>query len=197
MTNRENQKRLDKLAMRYLAAIDAGDFDTLADLWVRASDDPDLCELLHGLNATLAEEDSQAAGDAVVARIEQHMRSAEIIKVVARIEQHMRSAEIIKPTEGPLTVAEVADHLRKHPPPGLTIDELALNDALRRAAEVVPGDLGLSRVVEWGTRFGTAPEAYWRAFRQAALKLRMRQESAASYQMAARPTKPKPPEGKS
>jgi len=181
MTNRENQKRLDKLAMRYLAAIDAGDFDTLADLWVRASDDPDLCELLHGLNATLAEEDSQAAGDAVV----------------ARIEQHMRSAEIIKPTEGPLTVAEVADHLRKHPPPGLTIDELALNDALRRAAEVVPGDLGLSRVVEWGTRFGTAPEAYWRAFRQAALKLRMRQESAASYQMAARPTKPKPPEGKS
>lgn len=181
MTNRENQKRLDKLAMRYLTAIDAGDFDTLSDLWARASDDPDLGEMLHGLNATLAEEDRQAAGDAVV----------------AAIEQHMPSAEIIKPADGPLTVAEVADHIRKNPPPGLTIDELALNDELRRSAETVPGDLGLTRVVEWGMRFGTAPEAYWRAFRQAALKLRMRRESGASYQMAARSTKPKPPEGKS
>lgn len=181
MTNRENQKRLDKLAMRYLTAIDAGDFDTLTELWARADDDPDLCEMLHGLNATLAEEDKRAAGDAVV----------------AAIEQHMPSAEIVKPAEGPLTVADVADHLRRNPPPGLTIDELALNDDLRRSTEVIPNDLGITRVVEWGRRFGAAPEAYWRAFRQAALKLRMRRESAETYQMAARSTKPKPPEGKS
>ena len=181
MTNRENQKRLDKLAMRYLTAIDAGDFDTLAELWARAADDPDLSEMLHGLNATLAEEDKQAAGDAVV----------------AAIEQHMPSAEIVKPATGPLTVADVADHLRKNPPAGLTIDALALNDDLRRSTESVPAELGLTQVVEWGRRFGTAPEAYWRAFRQAAIKLRMRRESAETYQMAARPTKPKPPEGKS
>ena len=80
MTSRENQKRLDKLAMRYLTAIDAGDFNTLAELWDRAGDDPDLCEMLHGLNATLADETNQAAGDAVVAAIEQHMPRAQIVK---------------------------------------------------------------------------------------------------------------------
>ena len=91
----------------------------------------------------------------------------------------------------------MANHIRKNPPPGLTIDELALNDTLLRSAETVPQELGISQVVHWGRRLGSAPEAYWRAFRQAALKLRMRRESAETYQMAARPTKPKPPEGKS
>lgn len=176
MTDRENQKRLDKLAMRYLAAIDAGDFGTLDDLWARAADDPDLCEMLHGLNATLAEGDRQAAGDAVV----------------AAVRQHLPSAEIVEPAGGPLTVAEVADHLRRHPPPGLTADDLKLNDVLRAAAQDVPTELGISQVVAWGRRFGTAPEAYWRAFREAALDLWMQRTSADNYQMAARPDRPKP-----
>jgi hypothetical protein len=179
MTDRENQKRLDTLAMRYLAAIDAADFDALDELWTQAANDSDLHEMLHGLNETLATDD-ESAGNAVV----------------GEIRKHMPSAEIVAPVEGPLTIAEVAEHIRKHPPPGLTIDELALNDLLNRTNDAIPAELGLSQVVEWGRRFGSAPESYWRAFRQAAIKLRMRRESAENYQMAARPTKPKPPEGK-
>jgi hypothetical protein len=181
MTNRENQKRLDKFAMRYLTAIDAGDFDTLSDLWARAADDPDLCEMLHELNATLATEDREAATNAVV----------------AAIEQHMPSAEVVRPAVGPLTVAEVADHIRKNPPPGLTTDDLRINDILRGSAQVVPAELGISQVVAWGRQFGSAPEPYWRAFREVALDLWMRRTSADNYQMAARPQRPNPPGDKS
>jgi hypothetical protein len=48
-------------------------------------------------------------------------------------------------------------------------------------------------VVRWGTRFGSAPEAYWRAFRDVALDLWMQRTSAGEYQMAARPQRPQRP----
>ena len=82
---------------------------------------------------------------------------------------------------------------RRHPPAGLTTDDLRLNDVLRRTTEAVPEELGISQVIRWGTRFGTAPEAYWRAFREVALDLWMQRSSAEHYQMAARPQRPKRP----
>ena len=54
MNERENQQRLDKLAMKYLTAIDAGDFDTIDVLWMQAEHDADLGEMLHELNAEVA-----------------------------------------------------------------------------------------------------------------------------------------------
>ena len=62
-------------------------------------------------------------------------------------------------------------------------------------AQLAPTDLGMSQVLEWGRQFGSLPETYWRAFRQTALKLRMRRESDLHYQTAARQTKRKRPEG--
>jgi hypothetical protein len=182
MTDRENQRRLDDLALRYLAALETEDFDAIGALWEQAADDSDLDVMLHGLNAEIVAEQE---------REEQAVTRA----VTDQIERHMPSAEVIRPVVGPLTVAEVAECIRRHPPAGLTTDDLQLNDVLRRRTEVVPVELGLSQVLRWGTSFGSAPEAYWRAFRQTALKLRMRGANEAEYRMAARPTKPRPPEG--
>ncbi len=181
MTDRENHHRLDELALRYLAAVETEDFDTIGALWEQAADDPDLDAMLHGLNAELAAEQERQEQDSLAAA------------VVEQVERHMPSAEVMRPTTGPLTVAEVAEYIRRHPPAGLTVDDLRLNDVLRKATDPVPEALGISQVIRWGTRFGTAPEAYWRAFREAALDLWMQRSSAEHYQMAARPQRPKRP----
>src|SRR5262245_35420936 len=101
MTNRENQHRLDRLGLQYLAAVEAEDFDTIDALWRQAAGDADLDAMLHGLNAELvAEQDAQ-----------EHAAIASA--VLGSIEQHMPSAEILRPTTGPLTVAEVAEFIRR------------------------------------------------------------------------------------
>lgn len=184
MTNRENQHRLDRLAMTYLAAIERGDFDAIDALWDQAADDFDLSEMLHGLNVELTNEQDESE----TVRIDR--------AVLEMLEKHLPSSEVVRSTSTGVSVREVADHLRRNPPAGLTADDVLLNDRLRTVLEEVPADLGISKVVDWGERFGVASDAYWRAFRHSALKLRMQRESEANYQMAARPTKPKPPERK-
>jgi hypothetical protein len=181
MTNRENQHRLDRLALQYFAAVETEDFDTIRALWEQAADDTDLDAMLHGLNAELVAE-QEARESATIASV-----------VLDTIDKHMPSAEVIRPTTGPLTVAEVAEHIRRHPLAGLTTDDLTINDVLRKATEEVPTELGISQLVRWGTRFGFAPEAYWRAFREVALDLWMQRTSAENYQLAARPQRPKAP----
>lgn len=54
--HREEERRLDRLAMRYLTAFDADDFDTLSALWHLAETDAGLCQALLDLNAALAGE---------------------------------------------------------------------------------------------------------------------------------------------
>ena len=181
MTNRENEHRLDQLALKYLAAVDTEDFDTIGALWEQAADDADLDAMLHGLNAELVAE-QEAQENATIASV-----------VLDTIDKNMPSAKVIRPTTDPLTVAEVAEHIRRHPPAGLTTDDLRINDVLRKATEVVPTQLGISQVIRWGTQFGSAPEAYWRAFREVALDLWMQRTSAENYQLAARPQRPKRP----
>jgi hypothetical protein len=47
--------------------------------------------------------------------------------------------------------------------------------------------LGLSKLVAWAEAlFGPAPMEYWKAFRQAALKLELRRNAEVQYQLAAR-----------
>jgi hypothetical protein len=181
--NRERQRQLDLLAAQFIAALDAGDFDAVARLWALAADDAEL-------EACLVET-AEALGEAY----DQEALAAAGEQVTDLIEKHMPSAEVMRPAAGPLTAADVAEHLRRHPPAGLTADELMLNEKLRQAADELPAELGLTPLLEWGRRFGDIPDAYWRAFRQTALTLRMRRESEAHYQLAARQTKPRRPGG--
>src|SRR5262249_57344999 len=101
MTNRENQRRLDSLAMLYLTALEGGDFEAIDDLWNKAEGDPDLSEMLHGLNAEFA------------AQQDAHAEAAASEQIVGAIEKHMPSAEVIRPAAGPVTMAEVAEIIRK------------------------------------------------------------------------------------
>lgn len=180
MTDRENQQRLDRLAMKYLAATEAEDFETISALWEQAADDADVDAMLHGLHAEIVAEQDAQEHEAIASA------------VLDAVEKHLPSAELIRPATGPLTVAEVAEYIRRHPPAGLTADDLKMNDVLQTSVEKVPAELGISQVVRWGARFGPAPEAYWRAFREVALDLWMERTSAENYQLAARPQRPKP-----
>ncbi len=184
MTDRERQRQLDLLAMQFVDALEAGDYATIDRLWATAAMDPELETVFIETAAELAQAydaESQAGIEAAV---------------LEAVEQHMPSAEIMRPAAGPLTVSEVAEFIRRHPPAGLTTDEIAVNEQLRESAQLVPAELGMSQVLDWGRQFGSLPETYWRAFRQTALKLRMQRESDVNYQMAARQTGGKRPEAK-
>lgn len=54
MNRDSHQLRLDLFAVRYLEAAEHGDLSTISDLWARASQDPELEAIFHGLNAELA-----------------------------------------------------------------------------------------------------------------------------------------------
>src|SRR5262245_38881560 len=55
-TEREEQKRLDREAMRYLHAVEHRDFDTLAEIYRAAETDSALDEMIQGLNRELVRE---------------------------------------------------------------------------------------------------------------------------------------------
>ena len=184
MIDRERQRQLDLLAIQFVDALEASDFETIDRLWSSSAMDPELEAVFLETALELAqtyEAEAQAQVGAAV---------------VEAVERHLPSAEVIRPITGPITVAEVAEFIRRHPPAGLTTDEIAANEGLRQTAQPVPPKLGMSHVLDWGRQFGSLPETYWRAFRQAALKLRMRRESDLNYQVAARATTRKPPEAK-
>src|SRR5262249_58902413 len=113
--------------------------------------------------------------------------------VTEAVEQYMPSAELFRPLAGPLTVAEVAEFIRRHPPAGLTTDEIAVNEQLRQSAQLVPAELGLSQVLDWGRQFGSLPETYWRALPQTALQLGVGRGSGGGYQIGRPPGARKAP----
>ena len=76
MTNRENQHRLDQLALQYLAAVETEDFDTIDALWEQAADDADLDAMLHGLNAELVAEQDAQEHAAIASAVLDHDRAA-------------------------------------------------------------------------------------------------------------------------
>src|SRR5262249_51784886 len=149
---------------------EARDFDTVDRLWSAAAQD-------HELEAALIET-AEAWAEECEREVHQDAESI----VTAAVERHMPSAEVERPATGPVTAAEVAELIRRQPPPGLTTDELHANELLRKSDEEVPTELGLSDVLRWGQRFGTIPDTYWHAFRKAALELWMRRSAAADYQ---------------
>jgi hypothetical protein len=166
--------RRDLHAARYLDALERNDFDTAAALWRLALADPELESALREVHAGLIEEQAREATASAEATL------------TAAVEAHLPSAEVIRPA-GPVTAADVADELFRHPPNRLPAAAHALNEKLRTAAEPLPPNLGLPQLTAWAeSLFGSAPPEYWKAFRQAAVKLELRRAAEAEYQMAAR-----------
>jgi hypothetical protein len=172
-----DRARVSLAAARYLDALERDDQDALDALWAQAAADPELLAAFNDINAGLLEE-AQSHDQAAV--------GAAVAKAIA---EHLRSAEVVKPEAGPVTVADVAEELFRHPPERLPAEVHALNERLRSATDVLPVALGLADLVSWAeARFGAAPAPYWEAFRKAALKARMRRAADAEFQLAARKT---------
>jgi hypothetical protein len=171
----ERRFQVDVSAARYLDALERDDFATMEEIWRIAQEDPDLLVALREIHAGLVEE--QATGITPVATA----------ALKAAVHEHLPSAQVADAKAGPVTVADVAEELFRHTPDRLPADAHVLNDKLRSAKQPLPEDLGLTGLTAWAeARFGTAPTEYWRAFRQAALKLELRRASEVEYQLAAR-----------
>lgn len=167
--------RLSIATARYLDALERDDHATLDALWGAAAADSDLLAALRDLHAGLAEEQEREIGEQLTRR------------VAAAAEQHLTGGDIVHPVAGPLTVADVSDELFRHTPDRLPAAAHELNERLRSARDPLPADLGLSNFVVWAeAKYGVAPAAYWKAFREAAVKLELRRAAEVEYQLAAR-----------
>lgn len=171
MTGNDRRLWLDLMAARYLAALENEDFAEQDRIWDAALDDPELEAALHATHdIALAEDDAQAVS-AIAESLEATIPSA-----------------TVRETAAPVTFADVANELFRHPPLGLSNDDFRFNDELRSCSEPLPTELGLSALIDYAkTKFGSAPREYWRAFRLVALEVRMRANSQTTdYQLAAR-----------
>ena len=167
--------RLDLAAARYLDALEQDDFDTTAALWQFAQADPELEAVLREVHVGLIEEQTYEATAAAAAAL------------TAAVEAHLPSAEILRPSGAVVTVADVANELFRHAPNRLPAEAHLLNERLRETSEPLPPNLGLPQLTAWAEAlFGLAPPTYWKAFRQAAVKLELRRAAEAEYQLAAR-----------
>jgi len=178
--NPHDRLRIDLAAARYLEALERDDQDTLDELWAQAANDADLVAAFEQIHAGLLEEDAEkVTADATAA-------------IADAAEKHLTSGEVVRPTTGPVTVGDVARELFHHTPGGLPADAHQMNERLRLYQDELPENLGLSSLVAWAeAKFGPAPAEYWKAFRQAAIKLDLRQAAESEYHLAAR-SAPKP-----
>ncbi len=173
--------RRELLAAKYLQAVESDDFEMQEALWQLAESEPELAEMFQQVHDDLIAEQDAAEDVAATATI------------ADSVEKHLPSATIVRDPAGPVTFADVADELFRNPPVGLSNEAFRLNDELRSSVEPLPTELGLSALIAFAeAKFGTAPREYWRAFKLAALEVRMRANSrTAEYQLAAR-REPKP-----
>jgi hypothetical protein len=175
MNPTDRRLQLDFAAARYLDAVERDDFLAMAGIWQLALADPELEAVLREVHTGLIEEQ---AGEAA---------AAAATALTTAVETHLPSAEIVRPSVGPVTVGDVAEDLFRHTPDRLPAEAHLLNERLRASQEPLPEDLGLSGLIGWAENlFGAAPPEYWKAFRQAAVKLELRRGAAAEYHLAAR-----------
>jgi hypothetical protein len=181
----QDRLRISILAARYQEALERDDHAALAALWELAAGDPELLAAFRQTHAGLIEELDKAESQRVTDRV------AELA------EKHLIEAGVVRPATGPVTIADVAEELFRHTPDRLPAVAHELNERLRSDRDPMRTDLGLSDFVAWAEEnYGSAPAEYWKAFRDAGIKLELRRAAEAeNYQLAARRA-PKPGEGK-
>jgi hypothetical protein len=180
MNTPEHRFRVDLTAARYLEAFEREDFGAMAELWRLALSDPDLEVALREVHAGLLEEESREASAAIGSAL------------AAAVSSHLPSAEVVTSAAGPVTVGDVADEIFRHAPTHLPAEAHRFNERLRSSRQPLPEDLGLSKLTAWAeAAFGAAPADYWKAFRQAAVKLGLRRAAEVEYHLAARTVAPR------
>lgn len=181
--------RANWLAALYLEALERDDQETLGKLWERAETDPKLLEALEQLLAGLAEADEEEDKE------EQVDCDRLVAKVKAATAQYLVGPSKTSPqASGPLTIADAAEEFGRDCPPGLPAAAYELNERLRSARDSIPTECGLSEFIRWAeAKYGPAPAEYWKALREASIRLELRRRLAPEYHLAAR-LAPPPPE---
>jgi hypothetical protein len=185
MTHEEHSAWAEN-ALRYLDAFDAGDVNTLADLWERAAGDPELERLLGELADGLAVEEGLDTA-----------WQTDAVSVRTLLREHFPSAFPAESDLPPLTVGEVAARLQADASLAArwsAADRVA-NGRLLANRTPVPEELGLPHFENWQTTLGvSASSHYWRSFRQTAVLLAMGRCQQAGELAAARRAG-RPPKG--
>ncbi len=170
-----SERELDRWALEYFDAVTRCDLDAVERFWTQAANDPALEAMLHEMESS-AEDDAEA---------EEESRTAGAIADAVRT--RLPTATLDSANDGPLTVARVAEELQRLG----AADPLTAR--LRSDTRVAPPTKSLTSLLAWAeAEFGEGSDAYWRAFRSAAMRLRVVRDDA-QYGLAARSAKPKVP----
>jgi hypothetical protein len=176
----------ERMAVRYLDALDAGDLDTVVSLWEQAATDDELNALLQELSEGLEAEEGIGADFATDAA-----------RVLELARQHIPSAFPPVGLSEPLTAADVARRLEAEPEfRRLGPSDRAAHARLLADASQVPRELGRPQLDRWMQALGVAVgPIYRRVFRKVALLMdmaRCQQEGRlAAARTATPPSRPK------
>jgi hypothetical protein len=168
---------------RYLAALERGDLDALADALTPAETDAELDRRIAGLNAALHAE----AGLQPVAEQAQTVRRLLLRHLPSGVERP-------EPAATPLTVGDVAARLQaEQAAAGLApVTDLEVNRRLLTDASPVPQPLteaALAVLIEQTGAGGSA--RYWELFRRAAIRLAVTRQRGRAELAAARRQPPR------
>jgi len=162
---------IDETVSLYLEAFENDDFDAQDRIWKLAERDAELAETMHSLHRGLIEE-QKALDERTIAR---------------SVSMAMPSARIERESNGPITVADVAEELFHTAGKSLAGDGYAWIEKLRLSSAPLPDDLRLSKLSAWAeAQFGPAPAGFWKVFHNGAIKLEQRRASEKEYSLAAR-----------
>lgn len=163
----------ERVALRYLDALEAEDDQSLAELWRAACEDPALCTLLLELDEGLSTEEEQ--GEAQVQRLVQEHLGAHLLPAVEE-----------------LTSAVVVSRLKDLGGSGpMSSDDQLASLTLLSLRAPLPADLGQRAFDAWVKALPLkASRGYWRAFRKTAVLLALGQADAGIELAAARSAEP-------
>jgi hypothetical protein len=181
MSDHDDRFRDERIAVRYLDALDAGDLDAIAALWEEAANDPRLAKLLDELDRGLDAEEGSGTDFATDA--------ARVIELARR---HLPSAFPVDQPTGPVVAADVARRLEAEP-------EFRRFDPSDRAAHShlladitpLPDSLGQPDIDRWLRESGVvAGPVYRKAFRKVAVLIQMARGQGEARLAAARRADP-------
>jgi hypothetical protein len=183
MSANESLRHLED-ALAYLDALNAQDFDVLAQLWARAEADPELDRLFCEINQGVLEEEG----------LRPQWQAYK--KSVAAALQHLPSAFLSDPLPTTLTIGDIAariasnDHLMGR----LSQADRQANALLQSDRTPLPVQLGMNEVLRLTSNVHVAASArYWREFQQVAVLASMSRGQAAAKaaaRVAGKPLRP-------
>jgi hypothetical protein len=184
MSEPRNHLPRDLKALRYLDALEAGELEAVAALWEEASGDPELERLLAELDEALFLEAAEANWEADAERVR------------ALLPKHLPSGFVAPEPPATPTVGDVAARLQVDILQGdvlLGTADREVNARLLGSQTPLPEQLGQRQLEQWTAGLGVQASAqYWRAFRQAAVLLKMaRCQTEGSLAAARRSTPPR------